>query len=343
MLINRTKIKDIQEALTAGKEVDHVTVRTFLDWFGMRRRGHWVARSIRNILDEYGVETFPDFESTFIDSLIHFRLKDTKKQAKQKSAELDQDDLYNFDDPTYRISKLKAANKQLTYVKPDSTLSEAVTKMITHDFSQLPVMQQDNRGIKGVISWKSIGSKLALNKTSDVVRNLMDKQFPLIGSQTSLFKAIPTIIENDFVLVKNEENNISGIVTASDLSGQFQQLTEPFLLVGEVENHLRQMLSKLDKEDIISCIDVREDSNRVVETISDLTFGEYVRLFENKDYWSKLGVAIDRKTFCEYLDKVRLIRNATMHFDPDGLEDEQVEVLRDFVRLLQNLKNMKII
>ena len=29
-----------------------------------------------------------------------------------------------------------------------------------------------------------------------------------------------------------------------------------------------------------------------------------------------------------------------MHFDPDGLEAESIEVLRNFVRLLQTLRNL---
>lgn len=343
MIIANTKLKSLHEELSTGKEIEHVTVRTFLSWFGVERRGHWVAQAIRQCLKENELETFPDFESTYIDSLIQIRLIKKEKAKEKKEETIESEDLYNFDDPTYRISKLEAANQKLIFVKPDSTLSEAITKMLTFDYSQLPVMQQEKRNLKGVITWRSIGSKLALNKNSILVRDLMDQNYPLISSETSLFKAIPTIIEYDYVLIKNPENEICGIVTACDLSGQFQQLTEPFLLVGEIENHLRQVLSKLEKQDYEALIDMSADIERSVECISDLTFGEYIRLFENKEIWDKLSISIDRKTFCELLDRVRLIRNATMHFDPDGLEESQVEELRNFVRLLQSLKNMKII
>lgn len=343
MIINSTKLQAISDDLIAGKEVEHVSVRTFLSWFGVERRGQWVAHSIRFHLKEKGLETFPDFESTYIDSLIQIRLVKKEKPNIKKEEEPELEDLYNFDDPTYRISKLEAANQKLIYVKPDSSLQEAITKMLTHDFSQLPVMQNENRNLKGVVTWRSIGSNLALNKNSNLVKDLMDKNYPLISSETSLFKAIPTIIEYDYVLIKNSENIICGIVTACDLSSQFQQLTEPFLLVGEIENHLRQALSKLNKTDYEALIDTSGDAERNIESISDLTFGEYIRLFENKEIWEKLSISIDRKTFCEYLDKVRLIRNATMHFDPDGLENSQVDELRNFVRLLQSLRNLKII
>ena len=77
--------------------------------------------------------------------------------------------------PTYRIGKLAAANRQTQSVTPDASLSEAVTLMLLHDFSQLPVMQGD-RQVKGVISWQSIGSRVALNCKGTVVREFMDKE-----------------------------------------------------------------------------------------------------------------------------------------------------------------------
>src|SRR5205807_6075990 len=77
-------------------------------------------------------------------------------------------------DPTSRISKLAAANRPVVSVGPDSTLQEAVTVMLSRDFSQLPVMTSD-REVKGVISWASIGSRLGLGRQGSIVRELMDE------------------------------------------------------------------------------------------------------------------------------------------------------------------------
>ncbi len=68
-------------------------------------------------------------------------------------------------DPTYRISKLAAANQTVVSVKPDAVLAECVTKLMSHNFSQLPVMTNE-REVKGAISWASIGSRLALSGNS---------------------------------------------------------------------------------------------------------------------------------------------------------------------------------
>lgn len=349
------KLKEIKKRLDKGESVDKISVRTFISWFwGSQRRGWWVVYSIRKALEEMHLETYPDFNSVYIDALIEFRQLpplQKKKASIESEDETDKqpeniadksiDEVLNIDDPTFRLSRLEAANKDLVFVKPDSELSEAITLMMTYDFSQLPVMQQPRKDLKGVISWRSIGQKLAVGKNSTKVRNLMEPNFQLINEETSLFKALPVIIEHDYVLVKNKSNEICGIVTASDLSLQFKQLTEPFLLVAEIENHLRQILIKLEKDDLENAKDER-DTERCIETVADLTFGEYLRLYQNPEVWAKLSLSIDRKTFCNTLEKIREIRNSIMHFDPDGLEISSIEVLRNFVRLLQTLRNLDV-
>src|SRR3546814_2085209 len=47
-----------------------------------------------------------------------------------------------------------------------------------------------------------------------------------------------------FVLVRAHDKTISGIVTAADLSLQFRTLTEPFLLLSEIETHVRNIVGK---------------------------------------------------------------------------------------------------
>jgi predicted transcriptional regulator len=350
------KLEEIKAILENGQKPQPVTVRTFLSWFGAYRRGWFVVQDINEKLDQYQLETFPYFDAVYIDSTIEFRKIEVKPENSQTTSASatstskppeniylsDGEDALAFNDPTYRIAKLEAANKELTYVKPDSELSEAITKMITSDYSQLPVMQQSRRELKGVISWRSIGIRLSVGQNSTKVRDLMEANFQLISSETSLFKALPTIIEHDYVLVENNSKEICGIVTASDLSLQFKQLTEPFLLVAEIENHIRHILTKLPKEDIKNAKD-EKDIGRVIDNVADLTFGEYLRLFQNPTIWSRLNILIDRKTFCEYLEKIKDIRNNIMHFDPDGLDEESIETLRRFVRLLQSLRNIKAI
>jgi CBS domain-containing protein len=349
------RIADIAKQLAGGGTVQPVTVREFLQWFDAQRRGYWIVSNIRDALDKHKLRTEPDFESEYIDSPISFVLVPDKKKGKAtepKAVELAATVAASasmvatlttsttYADPTYRISKLGAANNAPLSVTPDATLAEAATKMLTHGYSQLPVMT-NAREVKGVISWSSIGARLALGKPGTVARELMD-QSQEIRADASIFQAIPIIVQHQYVLVRGADNRISGIVTASDLSLQFQQLAEPFLLLSEIENHVRRLIGA--KFNAIELLEARDPgaTERKIDKVADMAFGEYIRLLENPERWSKLQLAIDRATFCRQLDRVRGIRNDVMHFDPDGISPDDLETLREFTRFLQQLQNIGI-
>lgn len=339
------RLREVADKLRHGASVAPITVRQLLYWFGAQRRGSFNCWLIRHRLEEVGLYTDPDFQSAYIDSQISFVLvgppsQEDSEANKSTAAELENSLLPDTGsvkvDPTYRISRLRAANKPLLSLPPDATIQRAVTEMLANDFSQLPVMTNE-RDVKGMISWASLGTRLALGKSGQYVREFMDVHQE-IRSDCSIFQAIPLIVQHDYVLVRGSDNKITGIVTASDLSLQFKDLSEPFLLLSEIENHVRLILQdKFASEELASFRDSR-DSQRTIDGVPDLTLGEIVRLIENDERWQKVGIPIDRTTFCRELGKVREIRNDVMHFDPDPIEADDMDRLRDFVRLLQRLQ-----
>ena len=153
-----------------------------------------------------------------------------------------------------------------------------------------------------------------------------------------LFEAIATIAEHGYVLVRGMDRKITGIVTVADLSLQFMQLAGPFLFVGEIEGHLRNLIhGKFTLEQL--CAASVSEAGRPVEGSSDLTIGGYCRLLENKSNWEQLNLNIDRSEFVKHLDAVREIRNDVMHFNPDGLDPEEIEKLRRMAEFFQKLSH----
>ena len=234
-----------------------VTVRTLLGWFHFQRRGFYVVEGIRDCLHALDIETEPDFDAQWIDGPITFVPLNESSYAQSPAFQPDalisngEDATIvqeakpvlvggGVEDPTYRIGKLAAANKEIVSVAPNHQLSEAVALMLANGFSQLPVMQGE-RDVKGVISWESIGARLALGRTCLEVRDCLSPA-QIIGSEKSLFAAMDIIAQHQYVLVQATDRTISGIVTSTDLSLQFQQLTEPFLLLGEIEQHVRKLI-----------------------------------------------------------------------------------------------------
>lgn len=348
----------IATQLKAGAIPSGVTVRAFLGWFGVQRRGYYKVRIIRHALKKAGLQTVPDFESAYIEAPISFALAPVKASgsavlpaltvtatatAGSPTASVIGMPAQTFvggaaTDPTNRIGKLAAANRSPLSVKPESSLQEAVTLMLSHDFSQLPIMQSEY-SLKGAVSWASIGSRLALKREGSKVEDFMEQPVE-ISADASLFAAIDTIVSAEYVLIRDSQNRVSGIVTTSDLSIQFGQLGEPFLLLGEIENHVRRLIDgKFTVKEVTSACDPA-DPDREVKSVADLTFGEYVRLLSKPEYWTKVKLAVDRTVFVRQLDQVREIRNDVMHFDPDGVADEDLITLRRFSRFLETLQEL---
>jgi CBS domain-containing protein len=330
------KLSEISKQLKDGIKPEPIIARTFIGWFGTQRRSSWNVSYIRSKLAKYQLATEPDFEYAWIDGYINVIRAPRKKTASENGMTPDV-----TKDPTYRIGKLASANKTLVSVKPDDTIKKAISLMLLHDYSQLPVMTSD-RDVKGVINWTCLGSQLALGKECEHVRDCMVTHKE-ISYDTYIFSAVDEIIANQYVLIRNTANIICGIVTTSDLSLQFRQLGEPFLLLGEIENYIRRMIQdKYTLEELKAACD-SPDSGKKIEGISDLTIGDYLHLLENPENWDKLHIEVDRTIFISKLEEIRQIRNDVMHFDPDGITHEDVEKLRDFVRFMQNLAKAGVV
>ncbi len=210
--------------------------------------------------------------------------------------------------------------------------------MLANSFSQLAVMTGE-REVKGVITWESVGARLALGRTKSEVREFMTSP-QIISFDKSLFEAIEIIARHQYVLVQGSDKRISGIVTAADLSRQFQQLTEPFLLLSEIEQHIRKLIVGKFTADELKAACNPDDSERKIENVADLTMGEYIRLLENPTHWERLSLRIDRALLVDQLQSVRRIRNDIMHFDPDPLGPNDLQSLRQFVLFMQSLREL---
>ena len=330
---------EVKNDVAEGKE-PATTVRELLRWFGSRRRRTGVVKRIQTELAAAKIVTVPDFTKVWIDAEIVFRkapvvalaANDVPKgqDAEQPSAPAKE--------ANFLISMLKAANCGVISVNPQDSVETAITLMLAHDFSQLAVMTNE-RTLNGSISWKSIGKRLSHKNELKEVKDAMEPAVAVEDSE-ALFKATRLIIENEFIYVRSSiDKKVTGIVTATDLSEQFQFLSEPFLLIGQIENQIRNLMNgSLDIEVLkAGCNDADAERKDNIQSAADLTFGENLRIIQNDENWEKLGLRVDRKVFCSEMEKVRDIRNDVMHFDPDGIDEEQYDQLRRFSRLLDEL------
>lgn len=352
----KEKINAIHEALKEGKQPPSITVRELLGWFGAERRGYMVSYTVRRTLELLGIQTKPDFDSVPLSRKIEFceinpepaaqvvctdTISDSDQTTGTPEIIENPPELISgaLTEPALRVSRLPAASAGVVSVKPDSPLIEAVTLMLQYDYSQLPVMTEP-RTVKGIISWESI-TPIILRGDSEgkTVKDFM-KEHTIISSTDSIFSAIPKIVENSYVLVQERDRTISGIITTTDLSSQFRQLSEPFLLLSEIENHIRKLIDGKFSEAELKSAANPEDNTRTITSVANLTFGEYIRLLEKPRNWDKSQIKLDRNTFIDGLDKIREIRNNVMHFDPDGISEQEHAQLHNYVRFLHRLNEI---
>lgn len=339
------RLEHVAERVFKG-EVVTASVRELIGWLGYSRRGTWVVAIIQNHLANLGLATKPDFAAAYIDSRIQFvkALATTDdigssgegRPSSQESTAHWQGESRSQPtatvDPTMRISRLRAANTKPISIQPEAPIEHAITLMMSHDFSQLPVMTTE-RNVIGMVSWKSIGSRLALGEPCSCVRDCLEPHAEVLAS-ASFFDVIDLIVHQQAVLVRDSAEKIVGIVTASDFSLEFRKLAEPFLLLGEIENHLRNLIEPRFSVEDLRTAKNPSDTGRIVNAVSDLTFGEYINLLSAPNNWNRLRLKMHRATFVNDLESIRKIRNDVTHFDPDPMSPDDLRTLRRITRFL---------
>jgi CBS domain-containing protein len=232
------------------------------------------------------------------------------------------------------VGSLRSASQPVCSVPPDATLLQAQTLMMKNDFSQLAVLSS-SRDLRGAITWESI-AQANMRKPQPEVKDCITEA-DVVRFEDDLVQRIPQIVRAGYVFVQKTDRTISGIVTTADLSEEFGKRSTPFFLVGEVERRLRRAVDRAFSASELNEIRDPTDSSRDVESASDLTIGEYQRLLENPERWTKLGWQAERSIFIETLDAIRKIRNEVLHFSPDPPEEHDIHNLRSFIRWLKFL------
>ena len=182
--------------------------------------------------------------------------------------------------------------------------------------------------IEGLISWETIGSKLFHDKEKEKVEEFMESKVTIVPYDTTLFEASKKITTDGVIFIKGADGKIYGPVTNTDIGQQFVTMSEPFLILEQIENHIRMLLDGKFSIEKLKEMSREEESTRKIESISDLTFGEYIRLMENPENWEEMKLSIDRSIFIKRLEKIRRIRNDVMHFHPDGISEKDYNILR---------------
>lgn len=330
------KLENFLSEIKKNKQSKKIPTRHVTEFYGVTRRGWRVIDTVNVWLEKYELIMEPSYSAAncygFVEIMPKPKIGLNTELKKAK-----------YTDAIPRLGIIKSSDlnnsengeNSLISVKKETPLNEAISLMLIHNFSQIPILSS-KREVYGMISWKSIGKALSLGKTCNTVVDCFE-QVEILNYDEALFKAVKIILEKEVVLVRDYKNEISGIVTSTDIGEQFLILSEPFLLIEQIENFIRILLSdKLTYDDINKVLDLVK-YEKEIKHLSDLTFGHYIRIFENEDLFKKIDIKVDRVILQKMLVDVNKIRNEVMHFNPEAMEDKDLLILRKTQNFLQQI------
>ncbi|MFZ3499972.1 CBS domain-containing protein [Streptomyces sp. 5.8] len=330
------RLKQARHAAQLGKPTT-LSVRQLIDWWGAKGRGGLIIRQIHADLANHGLSTSPDFDAVSLDDEVQVvsttPVLDEVPPAEDAFVTIAPLPDEEEDEPVVglTVGNLPSALAGVESISPSATFEEAITKMAINGYSQLPVLA-GTRNLQGAITWESITRARHADPSAP-----FSKAFVLpreVRYDRHLVDIIPMLAESDFVLVRDEKNNVAGIVTATDVAATYGEMATPFFLIGEFDQLLRRILvANFDITYAASLCD--PEGKRKIEAFDDLSIGDYQQVLGNKDAWEALGWPLDRKVFLSRVNDLREIRNDLMHFNPDPLPQDAVRKIRNMITLLR--------
>lgn len=109
------------------------------------------------------------------------------------------------------------ATEEVVTISPDLTLSEIAKVLITKNIRGVPVMV-DNE-ILGIVMYKHLVQMISEEKYDLVAKDIMSTDFVTVKEDMSLIGTLDKMYKNNLslILLLDDEDNLSGIVTFSDI------------------------------------------------------------------------------------------------------------------------------
>ena len=226
-------------------------------------------------------------------------------------------------------------------IKQDDTVIEALKLMAKHDFSQLPVVNQEDYPL-GMVTYESIlrGVRSFKAHLEDLhVRDVIVAA-PTFGMEDDLFDLLTQLKMTNAVLIIESGIDLVGIVTSYDSTEYFRSHAEHLMRVEDIETTIKEInllaytradgtTDEARLAEIISKTANNESASNKVKTYDDLNLTQYISILLNTKTWPVFEsiFQISRDALRNILYDIRDTRNDLAHFRSE-IMPEQAEQLR---------------
>jgi len=231
----------------------------------------------------------------------------------------------------YTISQLIADKEPLVCVHLDDTVLDALDSMMKHDYSQLPVIDKEDRPL-GMITYESIirairsfDVKLDFLHVRDCVVDVPDQYI-----EDDYFDLFDKLLHSNAVLILDPGGLLINIITTFDTATFFRSRSEDFMRLEDIEYTLKELILKaytssegeVDREKLSKAIErvggARNDQKNSTKpkSFESLTLGEYFSLLTLNDTWDFFEpiLKIKRNVIKPMCEQVKTTRNDLAHF-----------------------------
>ena len=329
-----------------------VSVQEILDLFQVRVRDHRTVHRISQALMDAGLTTLPDFAVCGLRStvdVVPLASVPAQRTPPEPEGEADAADeaLPSHALPQrLLLGDMPSARLGLVSVGPGTSLSQTTFLMRTKGLSQLPVTTGMAQ-VHGVVTWGSVAKMYEAGKEATLDNAMEKDSLPVADARQEFFAALPVIREHGYLLVRGDDGCLSGIVTAADVTERFEGAARPFFIVGEIESLLRRCLGAALDAEAIKAVQTNKKPEQRTGQVSDLMFGDYLRLLDGDQAKQSFAERADRnwealkwpnmprQQFVGLLKRVKDIRNRIAHFDEKPLPPEMIDELTTFANVLR--------
>jgi CBS domain-containing protein len=328
----RDFLREAQERADSDVPVS-LTVQNLLTRWGAATRSYEVDERISADLENRNLRTTPDFRHVPFETSVRVVAIPAPATDSSLGSDPEESGVVDEVDPIelgFTLGQMPSALGGLTHVPPQLTIEQATTLMLINDFSQLAVRTKKGT-LLGAITWPSIARAQVANPSASIRDALV--QAPSESYRRPLVEVLDRLQSEGFVFVHDDEHDVCGIVTTTDVVRRYDDLALPFLLFGELDRRLRRIISRFPFEEIRVLCDPY--GKKGLQSIDKMTMGDYEQVLKNKEKWASLNWRVDRLMVTDRLSELRQFRNNVMHFNPDSTPLAIVPRLRYMLDLLR--------
>ncbi len=243
----------------------------------------------------------------------------------------------------YSVEQLIQDRPKPVTVASSAPVTEALRLMVEHDYSQLPVVEEDQKP-RRMITYEAIirGVRNFKANIDDLyVRDVMVAASSF-NKEDNLFDLLEKLKVTNAVLIVDNVSNLVGIVTGYDSTEYFRNRAEDMMRVEDIEVMIKDFISaaytldngEIDQAQLASAVakcahPENENGQGKSKGFDDLTLNDYINLLLHQKTWYFFEPIFKKsnKHIRGLLNDVRITRNALAHFRNDISPDQADQLL----------------